>query len=228
MSLSSVKRNTLRVLAAAGLFIYPMGLGLTAQAAEITLEVTTDDSATYIVYNGQTEVGDLKKLTEIYEIAKHGDPDGREFTNFIIVNGPGGNAAEGADLAEFINENELETLVVRDCMSACSLMWMAGKERWITEEGTVGFHFAYSSDSRFFTNLKETNGWVGIQDHVAKSSHYYTSQIFKYGVEQPYEFLLRLSYYGSAGTFFEITQDNLEYVGGRKWEDRDKEEESQE
>lgn len=225
MKKKNVNGNTKIVLAVVGLFIFQMALALTAQAAEILVETTTDNDATYIVYNGQTEVGDLAKLKEAIVKANNtrGPVDTMlPFTGFILVNGPGGNAAEGAELAEYINSEGLETLAVRECHSACALMWMAGKERWITEDAVVGFHFAYSSDARFFNNLKETSGWVGVQDHVSKSSHWYTAMIFKYGVAQPYEFLRRLAYFGSAGSFFEITHETLEYVGGKKWEERDK------
>ena len=215
-ALKSIRSLSLAV----GLCISLMGLASTAQAANIEILTRSDGSSTYILYNGKTVQSDVAELKAAIQKAKNvsdTSPNSIPFGNIIFLNGPGGEAPAAAQLAEVIKEAGVDTIVGYGCYSACSLMWLAGDTRYIYEDGIVGFHFAYTSNSRAMQMAKELNGWLGIQDQVAKSTHYYTAMMFKYGIAKPYEFLEGLAIYGSTSTFFEITLENIDIVGGEEW-----------
>ena len=221
---SIAQRLTQTLSLVAGLFICLMVLASTSHAAKITIETTQDGMKTYILYVGKTEVYDLRKLQKMVHEARDEDhPDYIEFTGAIALAGPGGSAQEAAKLAEYIKEEDLKTVAVGQCHSACSLMWLAGRDRTILEEAVVGFHYAYTQDSRGLERQKDLFGWVGVQDYVSASSHYFTMMLFKFGIDKPYEFLEGLVRYGSAATFFEITKDNIDIVGGEVWYNEEEE-----
>ena len=207
-----------------GLFICLMVLASTSQAAKITVETTKDGMSTYILYVGKTEVYDLRNLrAKIEEANKQSLTSEIEFTGAIALAGPGGDANSAAKLADYIKEEDLRTVAVGPCHSACSLMWLAGRDRTILEDAVVGFHYAYTQDSRGLERQKDLFGWVGVQDYVSASSHYFTMMLFKFGIDKPYEFLEGLVRYGSAATFFEITKDNIDIVGGEVWYNEEEE-----
>ena len=47
----------------------------------------------------------------------------------ILVNGPGGDLWTGMQVARMVREAKIKTVVSGFCMSACSLIFMGGKER---------------------------------------------------------------------------------------------------
>ena len=142
------------------------------------------------------------------------------FNETILVNGPGGNAYTAMLLANFIEDEGLDTIVAGGCFSACALMWTAGNERYLYgDDPVVGFHFAYIQDIEVAKKLQEAEGWFGFQDHTAQSSHYFTSEILRHGVANPAEFVYNMAKYGTHKSFYEITKENLDVIGGTIWED---------
>lgn len=191
---------------------------VSANAADISLEVRKNGEATYIYYSGKTTASDKYKIQRILEEAEeHVLP----FGNAIVMNGPGGDAEAALELAHLIEENEWSTLANGPCASACSLMWMAGgiDNRYLLgPEANVQFHFAYTRDASALDRMKELTGWLGVQDYVASTSHYYTANLLRYEVVDPARFVWAISYYGSTETFYEVTEENLnEYTGGKIW-----------
>lgn len=196
-----------------------------ATAAEVSLEVRKNGEETYIYYSGTTDAEDLDRLKQTYQQAKDmtvSHPSGLPFSGAIVMNGPGGNADTAVEVASWIDEMGFRTIANHECISACSLMWMAGGEEGrylLGPEAKVMYHFAYSQDAEWFNNYKEQVGWIGIQDHISKSSHYYTAHLLAYGAKDPALFVWALSYYGGANTFYEVTAENInEYVGGKVWD----------
>ena len=171
---------------------------------------------TYILYNGKTVESDLEKLTEVLEEARMDE----RFNETILVNGPGGNADTAVLLANLIEDEGLDTIVGGGCFSACSLMWVAGNERYLFgDDPVVGFHFAYIQDVDAIEKLKEAEGWLGLQSYTAKTTHYYTSEVLRHGVNDPSLFVYNMAKFGSHKSFYEITKDNLDVIGGLVWED---------
>jgi hypothetical protein len=52
----------------------------------------------------------------------------------------GGRLAEARRLAELVESRALNTLVIDTCASACTLVFAAGSQRYITDEAKLGFH----------------------------------------------------------------------------------------
>ena len=71
--------------------------------------------------------------------------DERPSVRLIILESPGGVAAEGSRLQRLIRERRLNTLVEADCFSACAFAFLGGVERYISIEGRLGFHQAASA-----------------------------------------------------------------------------------
>ena len=63
----------------------------------------------------------------------------------VVLNSNGGNIIEGIAIGEKIFEKRWNTIVVARCVSACSLIWIAGAKRWAPERaGRLGFHASKS------------------------------------------------------------------------------------
>ncbi|WAH55454.1 zinc-ribbon domain-containing protein [Pseudomonas silvicola] len=60
----------------------------------------------------------------------------------IHLNSTGGRIAEATKLADLISQRQLITYTRTTCSSACALAFLAGRERYISEQGRIGFHSA--------------------------------------------------------------------------------------
>jgi len=60
--------------------------------------------------------------------------------NVIHLNSLGGIVDESFKLYDLIKEKKLITYTSKDCVSACSLAFLAGRERYLGSHGRLGFH----------------------------------------------------------------------------------------
>jgi hypothetical protein len=58
----------------------------------------------------------------------------------VILTSPGGRMLEAERIAAAVRERRLDTRVDRDCMSACTFILLAGRERTAPEGARIGFH----------------------------------------------------------------------------------------
>ncbi len=58
----------------------------------------------------------------------------------------GGAIAEAMRAAKIIAAHHLDTVVGEECLSACTVMFVAGKNRTVEKDGKLGFHAARSAD----------------------------------------------------------------------------------
>ena len=67
-------------------------------------------------------------------------------TTIVLLSSDGGDADEGLLIAKAINRLGFGTAVVGNfrCMSACALIWISGKIRFLSRDAIVGFHAVYS------------------------------------------------------------------------------------
>ena len=72
------------------------------------------------------------------EVRKHLDANPN--ITVIHLNSRGGRVAEGTKLGELIGERHLTTYTSVGCASACVLAFLAGKNRYIHKDATLGFH----------------------------------------------------------------------------------------
>lgn len=66
--------------------------------------------------------------------------DAAPAVQIIHLNSQGGRMNEAYQLHKTIKERNLSTYTSADCVSACSLAFLAGRERYLGESGRLGFH----------------------------------------------------------------------------------------
>jgi hypothetical protein len=66
--------------------------------------------------------------------------DAAPAVQIIHLNSQGGRMNEAYQLYKTIKEKNLSTYTSADCVSACSLAFLAGRERYLGESGRLGFH----------------------------------------------------------------------------------------
>lgn len=70
----------------------------------------------------------------------------------VELQGPGGRQSEGLRIAHLIETNELATVVTTHCASACTLAFVAGRERTLVGGAGLGFHAAKAPTVSFDLN----------------------------------------------------------------------------
>jgi hypothetical protein len=58
----------------------------------------------------------------------------------VHLDSTGGRVAEAEQLYKIIHDRGLNTYVSNECLSACTVAFAGGRERWIDEDGKLGFH----------------------------------------------------------------------------------------
>lgn len=70
----------------------------------------------------------------------------------VELQGPGGRQSEGLRIAHLIETHELATVVTTHCASACTLAFVAGRERTLVGDAGLGFHAAKAPVASFDLN----------------------------------------------------------------------------
>ncbi len=107
-----------------------------ARAAKYSIEPTPDGRS--LTLSGSLEIGitgHLKHQLKAY-------PDVEQ----IILASKGGNIYQARGLSNIIRQNGLNTLVITECSSACTIVFIGGSERQLASGGKLGFH-QYRIDS---------------------------------------------------------------------------------
>lgn len=74
--------------------------------------------------------------------------------NLIILNSSGGNIFEARGIAKLIEQNQLNTHVIEDCLSSCTTVFVAGQKRTIGKNAKLGFHqYRINSKKLFAPNV---------------------------------------------------------------------------
>ncbi|WP_410480826.1 zinc-ribbon domain-containing protein [Pseudomonas plecoglossicida] len=68
--------------------------------------------------------------------------DSNPAVRVIHLNSTGGRIAEANKLAILISRRQLITYTRTSCVSACTIAFLAGRERYLGEQGRIGFHSA--------------------------------------------------------------------------------------
>lgn len=85
-----------------------------------------------LVFTGSIELGISKQFaTQLKRNPK---------LQTIVLNSPGGNIYEARGLAKLIHENELNTIVIEQCNSSCTIVFIGGIRRELTPNARLGFH----------------------------------------------------------------------------------------
>ena len=58
----------------------------------------------------------------------------------VRLNSIGGRILEAQKMSDLIKARGLSTVVFNQCLSACTIVFLGGKERWLAQNGRLGFH----------------------------------------------------------------------------------------
>jgi hypothetical protein len=94
--------------------------------------ITTSDSGREIRISGEIRSGLGDALTEVLEASTG--------VERLELESPGGSVSEGITLAQLVEKYSLNTAVKTYCDSACTLIFVAGRERILAAGGVLGFH----------------------------------------------------------------------------------------
>jgi hypothetical protein len=112
-------------------------------------EDPSDKSCTTIHINGQIEPGDHTRWKALLETTK--TPHA-----IVALNSPGGSLPDGLLIGYDILNREYDTYHSEGiCYSACALIWLAGKTRYMSSGAKLGFHQSKEKDLRGNTRTPE-------------------------------------------------------------------------
>jgi hypothetical protein len=94
--------------------------------------ITTSDSGHEIRVTGEIRPGLSDALTEILEATPG--------VERLQLESPGGSVREGLALANLVEKYSLDTAVKTYCASACTMIFVAGRERILSADAELGFH----------------------------------------------------------------------------------------
>jgi hypothetical protein len=120
----------------------------TAQAATITAEKMecSDIKDCYAIrVTGKIEQDDFLKFEKV--IKDHNIKTG---AGAVYLDSPGGLLVSGLIMGFIVHKYEFATVVGHDayCISVCASLWLAGKQKFVSQTGHVGFHQPYYKDRR--------------------------------------------------------------------------------
>jgi hypothetical protein len=113
-------------------------LTTSAHAAQIWVNPAKEHG--HVIHiKGDIEHGDAKQFANVV-----GNAGVRPNDATVYLDSPGGYVMEGIVMARAIKKYGWNTYVGKDtaCASMCAVIWLAGKTRFINEDGRVGFHSA--------------------------------------------------------------------------------------
>jgi hypothetical protein len=111
-----------------------------SQAATITVASLDSGGVPLIMIEGDLGPGDAAQFNQKTASLKGA---------IISFNSDGGNLLAGLQIGETIRLRQFYTVVPKRmrCASACALAWLGGVQRFMFEDGKIGFHAAYDSTS---------------------------------------------------------------------------------
>ena len=115
------------------------------------IEVVADEHLGRIVARGEIRLGSANAL----EAAIRAHPG----MTLLQLDSPGGFVVEGMRMAQVVQEHHLDTYTRDLCASACTFVMVAGAERYLSEEGRLGFH-------RSALRFQEFDGGWSSTDHM--------------------------------------------------------------
>jgi hypothetical protein len=124
-------------------------------------EDPSDKSCTSIYINGKIEPGDNGKWKALLETIT--TPHA-----IVALNSPGGSPPDGLLIGYDILNREYDTYHSEGiCASACALIWLAGKTRYMSSGAKLGFHQSREEDLRG-KQRRSRGGNDGMFDYYAR------------------------------------------------------------
>jgi hypothetical protein len=89
--------------------------------------------------------------------------------SLISVSGDGGFGPAGVEIANTILHFGFDTRAFGECLSACTRIFLAGRERTLADAAALGFHRPYvigEEEQRYFLAHRDRRGWSNEFDYV--------------------------------------------------------------
>lgn len=155
---------------------------LPATAFSMTLERVDND----LYATGPTVDQDFLKFRQA--LAKGG------IERLILVNGPGGDLWTGMQVARMVHQAKIRTVASGYCMSACSLIFMAGSERAfgtgsLPRVTMIGIHGAHESDTKRINSSFMPQMYAWYQQQMGTKFDAQVMNQALYGIQEAYGFL---------------------------------------
>lgn len=96
----------------------------------IRIAVSADNRS--VIINGMLREGSAAEIKKVLDAT----PD----TTSLMLNSSGGRVLEAKQLAQTVQIRKLDTYVEGQCASACTYVFLAGKDRAATPNAQIGFH----------------------------------------------------------------------------------------
>jgi hypothetical protein len=90
----------------------------------------------------------------------------------VRLNSNGGRIAEAQKISDLIRERGLSTFVTQQCVSACTIAFLGGKQRYLLSTAKLGFHQPY------FRGMSENDQRIEIAREEARLQHFGLSFAF--------------------------------------------------
>lgn len=125
-----------------------------ALAAEITLQpvITPAGTQPFIFIEGSVEVGDWSRFMKVVRA----NPGLRG----VALNSEGGSLDDGLAIARQIHERRLDTALISTCHSVCSIIFLAGDDKFVPPEFNLSVHSAYKQIGAFTARDEYANDTV--------------------------------------------------------------------
>jgi len=122
----------------------------------------------------------------------------------------GGSVWAGFRMADIIIDFDIDTEVVDDCASACTLMFLAGAGRRMSRGARLGFHnwkWSKAAITSFYERRKDTEGWEDPFDLAAwiyVDTQIETHDVLNYQLERGMDpgFAIDLLWKGRDGLYY--------------------------
>jgi hypothetical protein len=105
------------------------------QSSEYAFRLLRD--GTELEFSGEIEIGTARAFAQALDAAPQ--------VKVLHLNSNGGKLDEADRIAAKVARRKLVTYVSDECVSACTHIFLAGRERWIGDRGKLGFHRPYYS-----------------------------------------------------------------------------------
>jgi hypothetical protein len=130
------------------------------QSAQYSISISSKHNLLYL--KGPMEIGVVAALEK--SLSQHSELKG------IVLDSEGGNIYQARGIAAVIQKHLLNTYTSNYCYSACTIAYVAGRQRYLGPEAKLGFH-RYRVDSRLMESL------LDIEKEQSKDMAFYEQQI---------------------------------------------------
>lgn len=128
---------------------------LPQQSSKKNKDDETDSSSSPDEVSDSVEISDIALFHDILEQHQN--------IKTIQLSSDGGSPRAGYQIGRIIKDYGLDTVAARDCISACTLMFLGGKNRSMRKGGRLGFHHLYwdiEDMRRYYERYKDDNAWA--------------------------------------------------------------------